>query len=223
MSSLFLPIISTSSFCSFPQTKTPNTTIKNKKAFIVKASQSNQNSPNPQSHYSLPRLDRRSLILIGVASMATGSESIGAQSAEIKLTPANEFPITLDKVVSTVVARPKKSRSKKEKDDEEEVLVIGGIQFDRNVAVKFDVYVNDEDQESPSGADKAEFAGSLVNVPHSQGRGKAKEMTTTLRLGLTDLLEDVGAEDDESVVVTLVPKEGVGQVTVGRIGIEFLA
>ncbi|KAJ6364153.1 hypothetical protein OIU76_029151 [Salix suchowensis] len=45
------------------------------------------------------------------------------------LTPISAFPLDLDKVISTEVSRPKKSRSKKEKQDEEEVLVIEGVGF----------------------------------------------------------------------------------------------
>ncbi|XP_062087626.1 polyphenol oxidase, chloroplastic-like [Humulus lupulus] len=130
------------------------------------------------------------------------------------------FPITLDKVISTVVSRPKKKkRSTKEKEDEEEVLVIDGIEFDRNFALKFDVYVNDEDEETPSGPGVSEFAGSFVNVPHKQTG--VKKTKTCLRLGITDLLEDLEAEDDDTVVVTLVPKVGVA--TVSGIKIEFLS
>ncbi|GMY32824.1 polyphenol oxidase, chloroplastic-like isoform X2 [Fagus crenata] len=98
--------------------------------------------------------------------------------------------------------------------------MIEGIQFQKDQAVKFDVYINDED-DSPSGPDKTEFAGSFVNVPskHSQ----TKKMNTVLSLGITDLLEDLDAEDDESVVVTLVPKYGKGVATIGGIKIQFVS
>ncbi|KAF2325747.1 hypothetical protein GH714_034968 [Hevea brasiliensis] len=99
-----------------------------------------------------------------------------------------------------------------------EILVINGIEFERDAVVKFDVYVNDE-HDSPSGPDKSEFAGSFVNVPHVHKHGK--KMKTYLRLGITDLLEDLGAEDDHSVVVTLVPRNGKGHVRIGGIKIEF--
>ncbi|TXG47345.1 hypothetical protein EZV62_026639 [Acer yangbiense] len=129
------------------------------------------------------------------------------------------FPLVLDKVVSGLVRRPKKSRSKKEKEEEEEVLVIDNIEFERDAAVKFDVYVNDEDE--PIGPGNTEFAGSFVNVPHKHKHVGGKKMKTSFRLGLTDLLEDLGAEDDDSVVVTLVPKYGKGLVTIGGIKIHF--
>ncbi|XP_043687438.1 polyphenol oxidase, chloroplastic-like [Telopea speciosissima] len=132
-----------------------------------------------------------------------------------------QFPRALDSVVKTVVKRPKKSRSKKEKDDEEEILVIEGIELDRDVFVKFDVFINDED-ETVSGPGNSEFAGSFVNVPHKHGKKmNMKNFKTCLRLGITDLLEDLEAEDDETVVVTLVPRQGKDVVTIGGLKIEL--
>lgn len=145
-----------------------------------------------------------------------------AQAAELKrkLIPRNVFPIVLDRVISTVVPRPKKSRSKKEKEEEEEVLVVDNIEFERDARVKFDVYINEDEDGMPIGPDNSEFAGSFVNVPHKHKHGK--KMKTSLRLGLTDLLEDLGAEDDDSVVVTLVPKFGKGLARIGGIKIDFV-
>ncbi|XVE51291.1 hypothetical protein DITRI_Ditri02bG0028300 [Diplodiscus trichospermus] len=143
-----------------------------------------------------------------------------AQAAETKkkvLTNV-QFPLILNDVVSLEVSRPKKSRSKKEKEEEEEVLVIENIEFDRDQLVKFDVYINDED-DTMIGPHNTEFAGSFVNVPHKHKHGK--KITTRLRLGLTDLLEELDAEDDDGVVVTLVPKYGQGLAKIGGIKIEF--
>ncbi|XP_065878634.1 polyphenol oxidase, chloroplastic-like [Euphorbia lathyris] len=136
-----------------------------------------------------------------------------------KSTPITSFPFVLNKSISTMVRRPKKSRSKKDKEEEEEVLVIKGIEFEKDTAVKFDVYVNDED-DLPSGPSSSEFAGSFVNVPHKHKHSR-KKTKTILRLGITDLLEDLDAEDDESVVITLVPRFGKGLVKIGGIKIEF--
>ncbi|XP_017978714.1 PREDICTED: polyphenol oxidase, chloroplastic [Theobroma cacao] len=129
-----------------------------------------------------------------------------------------QFPLVLNNVVSLEVSRPKKSRSKAEKEEEEEVLVIENIEFDRDQLVKFDVYINDED-DTTIGPDNTEFAGSFINVPHKHRHGN--KMTTCLRLGLTDLLEELGAEDDDGVVVTLVPKSGKGLAKIGGVKIDF--
>ncbi|XP_031254312.1 polyphenol oxidase, chloroplastic-like [Pistacia vera] len=142
-----------------------------------------------------------------------------AHAAALKtnfVTPT-QFPIVLDKTISMVVQRPKKSRSKKQKEDEEEVLVIDIIEFEKNMAVKFDVFINDED-EVPTGPDTTEFAGTFVSLPHKHKHHE--KMKTRLRLGLTDLLEDLDADDDETVVVTLVPRYGTG-VSIGSIKIDF--
>ncbi|WRX21270.1 Polyphenol oxidase [Theobroma cacao] len=108
--------------------------------------------------------------------------------------------------------------SKKEKEEEEEILIIETIELERDSLVKFDVYVNDED-DLTIGPEYTELAGSFMNVPHKHKH--EKRMKICLRLRLTDLLEDLGAEDDDSVVVTLVPRKGKGVVTVGGIKIEF--
>ncbi|CAL9015399.1 unnamed protein product [Prunus brigantina] len=155
---------------------------------------------------------------VGVAK-AAGTTSLG------KLVKSSEFPIQLESKISTVVSRPRqKKRNKKEKEDEEEIIVIEGIEYEKNAVVKFDVYVNDvgDDDDVLSGPDKSEFAGSFVSVPHTH-KEKRNKSKGCLRLGLTDLLEDLEAEDDESVVVTLVPRFGAQTVTIGSIRIEFVA
>ncbi|KAM7503844.1 hypothetical protein LguiB_002748 [Lonicera macranthoides] len=129
------------------------------------------------------------------------------------------FPVALDNVVKVLVPRPKRSRSKKQKEAEEEVLVIEGIKYDREKYVKFDVFVNDEDDEESAAADKTEFAGSFVSLPHNHKHGKKGR--TNLKLGLTELLEELEAEDDENVLVTLVPKSGTDDATISGIKIEF--
>ncbi|WJX92155.1 catechol oxidase [Trifolium repens] len=134
----------------------------------------------------------------------------------------DKFPIVLDSVVSTIVKRPKKSRSSKEKEGEEEILVIDGIEFDNKIQVKFDVIVNDED-DKVIGAENTEFAGTFVNVLHEHDHGKNmknKNIVTCLRLGLTDLLEDLKADDDDSILVTLIPRYGDG-VKISGIKIEL--
>ncbi|KAJ1434766.1 putative domain, di-copper centre [Sesbania bispinosa] len=94
-----------------------------------------------------------------------------------------------------------------------------GIEFDRELAVKFDVYINDED-DLVSGPTKTEFAGSFVSVPHKH-KHKKSNMKTNLKVGITELLEDLGCEEDEHVVVSLVPKFGKGHVTINGIKIEL--
>ncbi|KAI3830824.1 hypothetical protein MKW92_030173 [Papaver armeniacum] len=120
-----------------------------------------------------------------------------------------EFPIILDKKVQVLVKRPNtKSRSKKEKEEKEEILVIHGIELERGALVKFDVLINDED----------EVGLNQVNLQ------KGEKMKTCLKLGISDLLEDLDAEDDDDVLVTIIPRDsGKGKeiVTIEGIQIEF--
>ena len=140
-----------------------------------------------------------------------------AKVAATELT--TKFPATFDSKTTVEVARPKpKKRTKEEKSNEEEVLVIKDIEFESNEVVKFDVFIND-DADSLSRKNNSEFAGCFVHVPHGQMTGTKKK--TNLKLGITDLLEDLGAEDDSSVLVTLVPRVSKSTVTVGGFGIEF--
>ncbi|XP_023763397.1 polyphenol oxidase, chloroplastic [Lactuca sativa] len=128
------------------------------------------------------------------------------------------FPASLNEVIKVLVPRPKISRSKKQKEEEEEILVIEGIEVKIDEFVKFDVFVNDEDDGMRATADKTEFAGSFVNVPHTHKHGK--NLKTRLRLGISELLEDLNAEDDENVLVTLVPKTRGSGISIAEIKIE---
>nr|AGC55012.1 polyphenoloxidase [Suaeda salsa] len=137
--------------------------------------------------------------------------------------PVTSFPQPLNKVIWTNIPRPIKLRSKKEKEDEEEVLIIE-VESKGDVYSKFDVYVNDED-ETPSKENRSqtEYAGSFVNVPHKHRHGDAGNvMSTTVKFGLTDLMEDLGADDDEGIDVTFVPRTGTESVVIKDVRIEFL-
>ncbi|KAI3895320.1 hypothetical protein MKX03_035821 [Papaver bracteatum] len=135
-----------------------------------------------------------------------------------------EYPITLDKTVQVLVKRPvTKKRSKKEKEDKEEMLIISGIELNRCVRVRFDVFIN---YDGEVGLDSC--AGSFTNLPRAHGDkdGNGEKLKTPLKLALTDILEDLDAEDDEYIVVTVVPRGsteyGMEQVvTIDDIQIQF--
>jgi polyphenol oxidase len=149
------------------------------------------------------------------------AQRFGIGAAKAAEASTVQFPLVLESRVNTSVKRPKKSRSKKEKEEQEEVLVIQGIEYDSKDRVKFDVYINEED-ETQTRASNSEFAGSYVTVPHAH-REKDKKIKTNYKLGLTSLLEDLGAEDDDEVSVTLVPRVGKGLVKIGGIKIDLVA
>ncbi|KAK4398234.1 Polyphenol oxidase II, chloroplastic [Sesamum angolense] len=127
------------------------------------------------------------------------------------------FPVKLDKVVKVLVDRPKKSRSKKDKEKEEELLVIDGIEVDTAKFVRFEVYINDEDDKADEIIDKAEYAGCYSQVPHKN----STKVKSKIRLGLTELLEDLDVEDDDKILVSLVPRAGGEDITIGGIKIIY--
>lgn len=157
----------------------------------------------------LPWLTKKPAPRMTKSKVATTS---GAPSAK------DVFPVKLDKVIKVLVDRPKKSRSKKDKEHEEELLVIEGIEVDTGKFVRFDVFVNDED-DKPDEFDKAEYAGSYSSVPHRN----STKITTKIRLGLTEILEDMDVDDDDQILVTLVPKAGGEDITIGGIKIIYVS
>lgn len=191
---------------------------------LIKANQDCKTSSDPRSkninNPSLSKIYRRDVFLglAGGLYIATNTRLTNAATSNPDQVFPNAdqvFPRVLDKFIKFTVPRPKKSRSKAEKEDEEEILVIDGIEYDGDEYVKFDVYINDED-EVESGPNNAEFAGAFSNVPSAKGSKKVK---TKLSLGISELLEDLGAEDDDDLVVALVSRTGQGKVNIGSVHI----
>ncbi|KAJ8424017.1 hypothetical protein Cgig2_000795 [Carnegiea gigantea] len=132
------------------------------------------------------------------------------------------FPKPLTSVIKTEVNRPAKLRSRSQKEDEEEVLVIE-LELEQDKFIKFDVYVNEED-EIPSKKNrlKSEYAGSYVHIPHVHTHGgKNKKVKNYFRVGLTDLIEDLGADNDDALIVKLVPRAGEDAVVITNVKIEL--
>lgn len=110
---------------------------------------------------------------------------------------------------------------------EEVVLVVYGIDVMEDVLVKFDVFVNAIDATS-IGPESREFAGTFVRLPRGvttmlQEGDKRMDTKTTLSLGISELLQDLQASDDDFIWVTLVPRGGTGVSTrVDGIRIEYM-
>uniref|UniRef100_J3M1K4 Tyrosinase copper-binding domain-containing protein n=1 Tax=Oryza brachyantha TaxID=4533 RepID=J3M1K4_ORYBR len=135
------------------------------------------------------------------------------------------LPGTLDKTVRVAVTRPKTSRSRKEKDAEEEVLVIEGIEVpDHSTYVKFDVFVNAPESEDDCVAAAATCAGSVALTPHGVHHEERKRSPrkTVARFGICDLLDDIGADGDKTIVVSIVPRCGCDNVTVAGVSIALV-
>ncbi|CAO2043757.1 unnamed protein product [Urochloa humidicola] len=139
--------------------------------------------------------------------------------------PATDtLPATLSKTVRVAVTRPRTSRSRKEKEEEEEVLCVEGIEIaDHLKFVKFDVFVNVSSQSAAATTAAAECAGSVAMAPHAVRAGKEKgTMKTAARFGICDLLDDIGADGEKTIVVSLVPRCAGDTITVGAVRIVYI-
>ncbi|KAL8503881.1 hypothetical protein ACS0TY_022563 [Phlomoides rotata] len=136
-----------------------------------------------------------------------------------KKSSTTNFPVKLDKVVKVLVARPNKKRSDEEKEKEEELLVIEGIEADTSNAVSFEVYVNDVDDNPEELIDRAEYLGGYAQVPHKNSKTTVKSM---IRLGLTEKLEDLEIEDDDTILVSIVPRAGGEGIAIGGVNIVYV-
>ncbi|KAI3844469.1 hypothetical protein MKX03_023549 [Papaver bracteatum] len=133
----------------------------------------------------------------------------------------------LDTIIRVQVPRPRTHRTKKAIEYEEEVLVVYGINVKKDVYAKFDVYINavDENIISPT---TREFAGTFVNMRRGvkvvmNKDDIAVDKKSHIKLGISELLEDLEADEDESIWVSLVPKGNTGvSISIDGIRIEYL-
>lgn len=136
-----------------------------------------------------------------------------------KATDKNIFPAKLDKgVLRVLVDRPKRRRSAAEKEKQEEELLISGIEVVSSKFVRFEVFVNDEDVKPEELIAAAEYVGSYSQMPVQSQTGK---VNCEFKLGLSDLLEELDIEDDDKILVSIVPKAGGKFITIGGIKVVF--
>ncbi|KAI3971792.1 hypothetical protein MKW92_027931, partial [Papaver armeniacum] len=149
------------------------------------------------------------------SNQATASPDIGLQGRIFNTT------------IRVKLHRPKTNRSKIEKEQEEEILVVYGINISRDMYVKFDVYVNAVD-ETTIGPESREFAGTFVNMRRGVRIVREKEdlvvqSKTSFKVGITELLEDLQADGDQTIFVTLVPRGGTCiNTSIDGIRVEYM-
>ncbi|PPD99134.1 hypothetical protein GOBAR_DD03863 [Gossypium barbadense] len=130
---------------------------------------------------------------------------------------SSDFRRVLDGKLTVTVNRS----VKREKVDEEETVVVYGIVVRGNEYVKFDVYVNlsDDTKMNPK---FREFAGTFAYIPGG-GRGGHDLKKMKLKLGISELLKDLKADEDESIWVTFVPRTtSCSNVSIEGIKIEYI-
>nr|GMD75561.1 polyphenol oxidase E, chloroplastic-like [Ipomoea batatas] len=137
--------------------------------------------------------------------------------------PAEDvLPATLSKILTFSVARPATSRTKADKEETEELLNLG-LEYDDTKYIRFDVFLNDDEEVNELELDRAEYASSFANLTHVHEGGSDAPTTTTWSLPITELLEDLGIEGDDKVVVTLVPKCGGRAMKITKAEITLVA
>ncbi|KAI3781696.1 hypothetical protein L2E82_11718 [Cichorium intybus] len=131
-----------------------------------------------------------------------------------------KFPLSIRQTVTVHVKRPETNRPKDQKNTIKEIMLLNGIKFDGGKFVKFDVFVNacgDITRISPC---DSQYAGAFGLLPHKNS--EIMDSKTGVRIELTELLEDINADGDESVRVTIVPRVGCDDVTFEDIKIELI-
>ncbi|XP_059275389.1 polyphenol oxidase E, chloroplastic-like [Lycium ferocissimum] len=138
------------------------------------------------------------------------------------LPPASQvFPLAkLDKAISFSIDRPASSRTQQEKTEQEEMLTFNKIQYDDRKYIRFDVFLNVDKNVNADELDKAEFAGSYTSLPHVHKVNGSHAASVTFQLAITELLEDIGLEDEDTIAVTLVPKKGDISIDSAEIKLE---
>ncbi|XP_023738685.1 polyphenol oxidase I, chloroplastic [Lactuca sativa] len=131
-----------------------------------------------------------------------------------------EFPLSISETVTVQVKRPETNRPKDQKKTIKEILLLKGINFNGGKFVKFDVFVNifeDINRISPC---ESQYAGGFGLLPHKTS--EKMNSKTGVRIELTELLEEINADGDDSVQVTIVPRVGCDDVTFEDIKIELI-
>ncbi|KAL0311430.1 UNVERIFIED_CONTAM: Polyphenol oxidase A, chloroplastic [Sesamum angustifolium] len=99
------------------------------------------------------------------------------------------FPLKLENPVRVLVPRPQKSRSQEEKDREVELLSIQGIESDARQYVKFNIFLDEEDEEDRDNLAQAAYAGTFSLLP--RGSNSPTTIKAEVRLELNRLLEEL--------------------------------
>ncbi|XP_019181149.1 PREDICTED: catechol oxidase B, chloroplastic-like [Ipomoea nil] len=113
------------------------------------------------------------------------------------------------------------TRSTSVPETQEEMLNLDLV-YDDTKFIRFDVFLNEDEDVNTVELDRTEYAGSFGNLPHVHEGGSATPKTTTFNLAISELIKDLDLEGDDKVLVTLVPKVGGSFVTVNNAYINTL-
>ncbi|GLJ28487.1 hypothetical protein SUGI_0560420 [Cryptomeria japonica] len=124
------------------------------------------------------------------------------------------------------VERPNKSPGK----GQVEVLKIEGVETDRTGFSAFEIFINFPEANSGTPFNSPHYAGSFTTLGHGiMTEESMKSMTAkeTFKIGISETLEDLGIENDDEILVTLVPKSekdlATSPITFTSIKIEYVS
>ncbi|KAH0642691.1 hypothetical protein KY289_033665 [Solanum tuberosum] len=139
--------------------------------------------------------------------------------------PASKiFPIfKLDVNTSFSLDRPASSRTQVEKDNKEEILTFSFIKYDNREYRRFDVYLNADKNVNIKDLNQTEYAGSYTSLPHTHKPSDDDHVSSaTFQLAITEVLEENGLENEEKIMVTLVPRKGGEGLAIGCVEIMLV-
>ncbi|KAI3497198.1 hypothetical protein L1887_39634 [Cichorium endivia] len=114
-------------------------------------------------------------------------------------------------------------RKPEDKKNVKEILCVTGINFDGMKPAKFDVFVNDCGDSTKITACESEYAGTFAAIPHK--KDESMVCKSGMRFGITELLEEINAEDYKSVQVTIEPrptKDEYPDINIEKIEIKLI-
>ncbi|GLJ28488.1 hypothetical protein SUGI_0560430 [Cryptomeria japonica] len=103
------------------------------------------------------------------------------------------------------VERPNKSPGK----GQVEVLKIEGVETDRKVFSAFEIFINYPEATTTTPFNSPHYAGAFTTIGHGIMTEGSMMSTTTkesFKIGISETLEDLGIQNDDEILVTLVPK-----------------
>ncbi|CAH1444630.1 unnamed protein product [Lactuca virosa] len=139
----------------------------------------------------------------------------GEKPAKTKMTVNDlNFPVRLNQTLEVRVNRPDKNSVKGT-----EKLAIEGIKYDCERFVKFDVIMNDPNNGVEVTPTDIEFLGSFSELPHGMVAERRMDETGSVLFPLKQRLEVLQAQNDDFIIVKIVPRAGCQDVTISEIKI----
>lgn len=129
------------------------------------------------------------------------------------------FPVRLNQTLEVRVMRPAK-RTTEDKERTEiaiEKLVLQGVRYDCERFVKFDVIMNDPDNGVDVTPVDTEFLGYFSRLPHGMVAENRMKEISGISFAIKDRLKILKVENDDSIVVKIVPRAGCEDVTIQNI------